>query len=158
MRFPDLNDIEVELRSIANGASIRPADPTKPVPAICGKPLVAYFDDLADRLEKIRERLEYAYCPCWNPPVKSRAPDGSAFAMEAMKREPLDARPQIGDRCIVSERWEAVVTAYTARASGQREYQLEWIGDGELKSDWLTLERMRLLGIKVFRDGREVRL
>lgn len=72
--------------------------------------------------------------------------------------EPLDARPQIGDRCIVSERWEAVITAYTARASGQREYQLEWIGDGELKSDWLTLERMRLLGIKLFRDGREVRL
>ena len=30
--------------------------------------------------------------------------------------------------------------------------------DYDLKSDWLTLERMRLLGIKVFRDGREVRL
>ena len=158
MRFPELKDIEVELRSIANGASIRPDDPTKPVPTICGKPVFAYFDDLADRLKKIRERLEYAYFPCWNPPDKSRAPDGSAFAMGAMKREPLDSRPQIGDRCIVSERWEAAITAFTTRASGQTEYQLEWIGGGELKSDWLTLERMRLLGIKVFRDGKEVRL
>lgn len=72
--------------------------------------------------------------------------------------DPLPFALQIGDTCVITEGWKASITALTVRASGQVEYQLEWIGDGELKSDWLTLERMRLLGIKVFRDGREVRL
>ena len=66
--------------------------------------------------------------------------------------------PTIGDRCVISDRWEAFVTAITLRSSGQVEYMLEWFGDGELRSDWLTAPRMRYLGIKVFRNGREMQL
>lgn len=53
---------------------------------------------------------------------------------------------------------KAAITALTVRASGQVEYQLEWAGNGEMKSDWFTKQRMRHLGFKVYRDGKEVQL
>jgi hypothetical protein len=53
-----------------------------------------------------------------------------------------------GDVFCINDKWKAVCTAITIRASGQVEYQLEWLGDAEFKSDWLTRERIELLGVK----------
>lgn len=49
-----------------------------------------------------------------------------------------------------------IITAVTELATGQVENKLGWVGDGELKSEWMTLERMRLLGFRVYHDGKEV--
>lgn len=54
----------------------------------------------------------------------------------------------IGDRFTVDGEWRAVCTAITIRASGQVEYQLEWLGDADFKSEWLTQERIEILGIR----------
>lgn len=72
--------------------------------------------------------------------------------------DPLPFALQIGDTCVITEGWKASITALTVRASGQVEYQLEWAGNGEMKGDWFTKQRMRHLGFKVYRDGREVSL
>ena len=131
-----IDGLESELRSLSNCIELRINNVDvmeQGLPSVFGKPLNAYFGELASRLRAAREE------------------------MEAALREPApDDRPRIGDRCVISERWEAVVTALTIRASGQTEYQLEWVGDGELMSDWFTAERMRLLGFRLFRKGKEV--
>lgn len=131
-----IDGLESELRSLSDGIKLRIHNGElmeHGLGFVFGRPLNVYFGELADRLHAARKE------------------------MEAALREPTPYdKPRIGDRCVVLERWEAVITAYTVRASGQTEYQLEWIGDGELKSDWLTLERMRLLGVKLSRDGKEV--
>lgn len=54
----------------------------------------------------------------------------------------------IGDRFCIDGEWRAVCTAITIRASGQVEYQLEWLGDAEFKSEWLTRERIEILGVR----------
>lgn len=54
----------------------------------------------------------------------------------------------IGDVFCVADCWKAVCTAITIRASGQVDYQLEWLGDAEFKAEWLTRERIELLGLK----------
>lgn len=72
--------------------------------------------------------------------------------------DPLPFALQIGDTCVITEGWKASITALTVRASGQVEYQLEWIGNGEMKSDWFTVQRMRHLGFRAYRKGKEVAL
>lgn len=54
----------------------------------------------------------------------------------------------IGDVFCIADSWKAVCTAVTIRASGQIEYKLEWLGDAEFRSEWLTRERIELLGLK----------
>lgn len=61
----------------------------------------------------------------------------------------------IGDEFIVDGGWRACCTAILIRASGQVEYQLEWLGDAQFRSDWLTRERIEILGIG--RKKREVK-
>lgn len=72
--------------------------------------------------------------------------------------DPLPFALQIGDTCVITEGWKASITALTVRASGQVEYQLEWVGNGEMKSDWFTIQRMRHLGFRAYRKEKEVAL
>ena len=67
----------------------------------------------------------------------------------------VDTDYDIGDVFIVDGGWRACCTAILIRASGQVEYQLEWLGDAVFKSDWLTRERIEILGIA--RKKREVK-
>lgn len=59
----------------------------------------------------------------------------------------IETKYNIGDSFRIIGGWKAVCTAITIRASGQIEYQLEWIGDANFKAEWLTAETIRLLGI-----------
>ena len=59
----------------------------------------------------------------------------------------VDTDYDIGDEFIVDGEWRAYCTAILIRASGQIEYQLEWLGDAQFKSDWLTRERIKILVI-----------
>ena len=59
----------------------------------------------------------------------------------------VDTDYDIGDEFIIYGGWRAVCTAILIRASGQVEYQLEWLGDAQFRSDWLTRERIEILGI-----------
>ena len=59
----------------------------------------------------------------------------------------VDTFYDIGDIFTIDGEWRAVCTAILIRASGQVEYQLEWLGDAVFKSDWLTRERIEILGI-----------
>ena len=54
----------------------------------------------------------------------------------------------IGDVFTIDGGWRACCTAILIRASGQVEYQLEWLGDAQFRSDWLTRERIEILGIE----------
>lgn len=54
----------------------------------------------------------------------------------------------IGDVFCIDGKWQAVCTAITIQASGQVDYQLEWRGDAEFRAEWLTRERIELLGVK----------
>ena len=65
----------------------------------------------------------------------------------------VDTDYDIGDEFIVDGGWRAVCTAILIRASGQVEYQLEWLGDAVFKSDWLTRERIEILGISRKKRG-----
>lgn len=110
-----IDELEAELREISNGMklSICHGDEARYcLPSVFGKPLNIYFRELISRLRAARKEIEVTMC-------------------EPM----LDNKPRIGDRCIISERWEAIITATITRASDQMEYQLEWLGEGELKSD-----------------------
>jgi len=132
-----LDELEAELCGISNSIEHRINNGEimeHGLGFVFGKPLMVYFKELASRIRAAREEMKAAGC------------------------EPTPDRPRIGDKCVISDRWEASITAITMRSSGQVEYQLEWVGDGELRSDWLTAERMRLLGFKLFRDGKEVLL
>ena len=53
----------------------------------------------------------------------------------------------IGDIFTIDGEWRAVCTAIILRASGQVEYLLEWLGNAAFKSEWLTRERIEILGI-----------
>ena len=125
-----LGTISGELRSMSRGA-LEYGSTMEPLPKAFGKPLHVYFAEVADRIDAAEARL---------------------LDEVARRRWKI----QFGDECVISDRWKAVVTAATERATGQVEYQLEWVGDGELKSEWMTQERMRLLGFKVYHDGKEV--
>lgn len=59
----------------------------------------------------------------------------------------VDTFYDIGDIFTIDGEWRAVCTAITLRASGQVEYLLEWLGDAAFKSEWLTRERIEILGI-----------
>lgn len=59
----------------------------------------------------------------------------------------IETKYSIGDEFKADDRWYCVCTALTIRASGQVEYQLEWMGDAEFKAEWLTAERLELLGL-----------
>lgn len=60
----------------------------------------------------------------------------------------IETAYDIGDVFTVDGEWRAVCTAITIRASGQVEYQLEWLGDAEFKAEWLTRERIEILGVR----------
>ena len=59
----------------------------------------------------------------------------------------VDTFYDIGDIFTSDGEWRAVCTAIILRASGQVEYLLEWLGNAEFKSEWLTRERIEILGI-----------
>ena len=60
----------------------------------------------------------------------------------------ITTRYSIGDKFRVAEdRWILAITAITVRASGQVEYQLEWVGNGDFRSEWLTEGQIDLLGL-----------
>lgn len=60
----------------------------------------------------------------------------------------IETAYDIGDEFCIDGEWRADCTAITIRASGQVEYQLEWLGDADFKSEWLTRERIEILGIR----------
>lgn len=60
----------------------------------------------------------------------------------------IDTAYDIGDVFIIDSMWRAVCVSILVRASGQLEYQLEWLGDAEFKSEWITADRMKILGIE----------
>ena len=59
----------------------------------------------------------------------------------------VDTFYDIGDIFTIDGEWRAVCTAIILRASGQVEYLREWLGNAEFKSEWLTRERIEILGI-----------
>jgi hypothetical protein len=60
----------------------------------------------------------------------------------------IETAYDIGDEFCIDGEWRAVCTAILIRASGQVEYQLEWLGNAEFKSEWLTRERIEILGAR----------
>ena len=77
----------------------------------------------------------------------------------------VNTKYNIGDEFVVEDRWCATVTAI--EITGNKDaihdvYRLEWISDGCFKSEWFTVDRLRLLGIKkrdmqIVRDRLEVK-
>lgn len=59
----------------------------------------------------------------------------------------IKTKISIGDIVLLfgDPKWRTVCTAITVRASGQVEYQIEWSDNGELKSEWVTAERLDCL-------------
>jgi len=59
----------------------------------------------------------------------------------------IETKISIGDIVLLfsDPKWKTVCTAITIRASGQIEYLLEWVTEGELKEEWITAERLDCL-------------
>ena len=71
----------------------------------------------------------------------------------------INTKYNIGDEFVIEDRWCATVTAI--EITGNKDvitdvYKLEWISDGCFKSEWFTVDRLSLLGIRK-RDVQMVR-
>lgn len=63
----------------------------------------------------------------------------------------ITTKYNIGDEFVIEDRWCATVTAI--EITGNKNvitdvYKLEWVSDRCFKSEWFTVDRLRLLGIK----------
>ena len=67
----------------------------------------------------------------------------------------IETKISIGDIVLLfgDPNYRTVCTAILVSASGQVEYQLEWRRDGELRSQWVTEERMECLA-RIYGNGK----
>ena len=61
----------------------------------------------------------------------------------------ITTRYSIGDKFrVAGDRWTLTITTITVRASGQVEYQLEWVGNADFRSECMSEAQMDLLGLQ----------
>lgn len=68
----------------------------------------------------------------------------------------IETKYSIGDIFSINDTqyWTLHCTAITVKGSGKVEYCLEWIGNGDFREQWITAERMKILGIEK-KKGKE---